>query len=64
MKISNEDYADATESYSGYCSACDEITQSSGVEPDAEGYKCETCCQLTVMGIEQALLNGKLEFVS
>lgn len=63
MEISEERYMEACESYSGYCSGCDDITQDSGVEPDAEGYKCPTCDAMTVMGIENALIMGKIEFV-
>jgi hypothetical protein len=53
-------YTDAREDYAGYCATCDDITSDSGVEPDAEGYKCQTCEGMTVMGIEQALLVGKV----
>lgn len=30
-------------------------------EPDAENYKCESCGEKEVFGIEQALLCGKLD---
>ncbi len=38
----------------GICCKCGD-TQS-GVEPDAEGYTCETCGENSVMGFEDALI--------
>lgn len=60
MELDADSYWDACDSYAGYCTACDDITSDSGVEPDAEGYKCPVCDGMTVMGVEQALLVGKL----
>lgn len=37
----------------GFCLACGE--EAEGVEPDAEGYVCESCDALAVMGAEQLL---------
>lgn len=56
-----EQYMTHTEQYSGYCSSCDAITADSGVEPDAEGYKCEECGENTVCGVEQAVLKGLIQ---
>ena len=39
---------------SGICTACYEVAY--GVEPDAEGYQCESCGALAVCGAEQFLL--------
>lgn len=36
--------------YPGFCLACGE--RASGVEPDAEGYECESCGEHAVEGIE------------
>jgi hypothetical protein len=47
----------------GYCTKCDKITCQGGVEPDAEHYKCRDCGGSTVMGVEQAVLAGKIEIV-
>lgn len=49
--------------YDGYCSECDEVTVFGGVEPDADGRKCENdrCEQNTVMGVEQAMLKGLID---
>jgi hypothetical protein len=38
----------------GICTACHEVAY--GVEPDAEGYECESCGALAVCGAEQFLL--------
>jgi len=40
---------------SGFCLACGE--QASGVEPDARGYKCESCGKPKVYGAEECLLH-------
>lgn len=60
MTITESVYIEACGDCAGYCTACDDITVDGGVEPDAEGYKCPACDGMTVMGIEQALLVGKL----
>jgi len=38
----------------GICVSCGEFTDR--VEPDAEGYECNCCGELTVMGCENYLL--------
>lgn len=40
----------------GICLACGEQTDS--VEPDAQGYKCPSCGEWKVMGLEMAM-NGE-----
>jgi len=40
----------------GFCLACGE--EAGGVEPDAEGYECESCGKSKVYGAEQILLIG------
>lgn len=62
MKISFDEYNEAVSSYAGYCTSCDEITEWSGVEPDAEGYECPECGEDILMGVEQAMICGYLEF--
>lgn len=56
MKISFDQFNEAVDGYSGYCTYCGKITTSSGVEPDAQGYHCEECGNDKVIGMEQALL--------
>lgn len=48
--------------YSGYCLHCDDITTEHGVEPDAQEYECPNCGNHTMMGLENALIIGKLTF--
>lgn len=61
MYSSAEQLDDLIENNSGYCSMCDAITVDSGVEPDAENYRCPECGNDSVFGIEQALLLGYIE---
>jgi hypothetical protein len=42
----------------GFCTSCG--NEAYGVEPDANGYKCESCGQLAVMGAEELLTQGAL----
>ena len=42
----------------GICLQCGAI--QSGVEPDAENYRCEECGAFAVAGLEQALLMGRI----
>jgi predicted RNA-binding Zn-ribbon protein involved in translation (DUF1610 family) len=56
-----EDYEQAVESYTGWCFSCRGFTREM-TEPDAEGYICPDCGEATVMGAENALLDGLIEF--
>jgi hypothetical protein len=60
MKLSKEEYLELSEDYSGYCSTCDDTTIDS-VEPDAYDCHCPVCNGYTGMGLENALLIGKIE---
>ncbi len=53
--VSLEDYKDAVETYTGWCTRCRDFT-SECVEPDARFYTCPECQSATVFGAEQALL--------
>ncbi len=57
VEVSEADYQDAVDSYTGWCKVCKEFTRGS-TEPDAEGYDCEVCGEKEVVGAEQALLLG------
>lgn len=59
--MSEQEYLEATESNSGYCTTCKEFT-SDFAEPDAEGYTCDVCGNNTVCGAEQALILGHITF--
>ena len=43
----------------GVCTKCGNI--QSGCEPDARNYECEDCGENAVFGLEQAILEGKVE---
>lgn len=60
-KITEAEYLDNADQYIGYCTACKEFTREC-TEPDAEGYDCPECKNDTVMGTEQALLCGHIDF--
>ena len=59
MKIPLDEVVEAIESDGGigFCLACGD--EASGVEPDAEGYECESCGKPKVYGAEQILLLGE-----
>ena len=59
--ISQADYEEATELYRGFCTVCEAFTRDE-TEPDAHGYDCPNCGQSTVVGAEDALLEGLIEF--
>jgi predicted RNA-binding Zn-ribbon protein involved in translation (DUF1610 family) len=45
----------------GYCTACKKVTVCGGVEPDARGYECPDCGGKTVIGVEEAVISGKIK---
>ena len=53
--LSRSEFEAACDAYDGVCIDCGEIT-TSGVEPDARHYECESCGHRTVYGMEEALL--------
>jgi thiol-disulfide isomerase/thioredoxin len=57
VKVSEADYAEAVEFYTGWCKSCKAFTTGS-VEPDAEDYECEACGEPEVIGAEDALMFG------
>jgi hypothetical protein len=61
-KIDEQDFRDAVNDNAGWCINCAEFTNDSGVEPDAENYECEVCGHNSVMGAEQALIEGYVDF--
>jgi predicted RNA-binding Zn-ribbon protein involved in translation (DUF1610 family) len=58
--ISEDEYLDYTENYTGYCTACQDFTRDS-TEGDAEYYPCPDCGGNHVMGTENALISGLIE---
>lgn len=59
--MTESEYCAGNNDYAGICLSCGEI-QPDGVEPDAEGYRCEGCDARAVMGFEMALVAGHIEF--
>lgn len=59
--MTESEYFEATESYQGWCTECKDFTRDC-TEPDAEGYDCPECESNTVVGAEQALLLGLIDF--
>jgi len=57
IQIDQADYEEAAETFMGWCTLCNEFTRSH-TEPDAEDYDCPECGHNTVMGAENALLEG------
>ncbi len=45
----------------GFCPNCNEVTEESGIEPDAEEYPCGCCGLHTLEGFEEALIRGHVE---
>ncbi len=56
-----DEYREAREEYHGFCTECEAVTLECGVEPDARDYKCPECGLFTVIGIEEALIDGRIE---
>ena len=46
-----------------YCSACGDLDEFGGCEPDAHGYFCDMCETHNKMGLEQAIMCGRLDVV-
>jgi hypothetical protein len=46
----------------GICQQCGHV-HGYGIEPDAEGYECGHCGEYAVLGMEEALLRGRIEIV-
>ena len=59
--MTEEEFAEKDDSYSGLCLACGE-EQTSGVGPDATNYKCEICGELQVFGVSELLIMGLITF--
>jgi hypothetical protein len=59
--MSEDEYSEHTDEYNGLCLACGAIREGS-TEPDAENYPCEDCGQNKVVGMENALVMGLIEF--
>jgi len=61
MQLTEEEYLDLSDNYMGICLNCGE--QRDSCEPDARNYECEYCGEKQVFGVEELLMEGKIEFV-
>lgn len=57
IPVSNEDYAQYNEDYTGICMGCRKWTGEM-CEPDARKYQCPECRLFEVYGAEEALMHG------
>jgi hypothetical protein len=61
-RITEAQYSRACNNHEGWCRTCLDFTRGC-TEPDAEDYNCESCeSPHSVVGAEQALLLGLIEF--
>lgn len=51
--------ADVMDGTMGVCLRCGE--EAYGVEPDANGYRCESCGEPSVYGLEEAVIMGVVD---
>ncbi len=61
ITLTEERYHQLNNDYAGYCSNCNDITEDSGIEPDAQKYTCPVCEKNTVYGVEQAFIAGYIK---
>jgi hypothetical protein len=61
IDMSDDEYINHRMDDAGLCVECGAIVD--GVEPDARGYECPECRARAVMGIEEALLCGRVKIV-
>jgi hypothetical protein len=59
--ITEAAYAEAVDQSLGWCPECESFTRDC-TEPDASGYDCPICEMMGVMGAEQALVEGVIDF--
>lgn len=59
LAVSVDFYHEMSDSYQGYCTNCGEFTRDM-TEPDARDYDCPQCDENTVMGADEAMLEGLL----
>lgn len=59
VTMTEDTYLELVDSYGGVCLACGELAWGD-TEPDARGYTCSECGIAAVMGIELALMAGRV----
>jgi hypothetical protein len=61
VRYSKSDIEIYLEDNAGFCTNCKEVTEESGIEPDAEEYQCGCCDGPYLEGFENALICGHVE---
>jgi hypothetical protein len=59
--VTEEDYEQAARDLIGWCPNCRRFTRD-GTEGDATGYDCPSCDYHNVVGAEEALVTGLIDF--
>lgn len=59
-KMTEDEYQQHVDEYDGLCLSCGEVRYGS-TEGDAEGYPCDSCGEEKVIGIENAMISGRIE---
>jgi len=54
--VDDDTFASNSEDNMGFCTAC--AAEAYNVEPDAREYKCESCGENKVYGLEELLIMG------
>lgn len=62
VRIAESAYRSGHDAGVGVCLSCGALEGETYCEPDAEHYPCSACGLHEVVGLEQALLMGRLEF--
>ena len=55
------EYKELQSTEMGICVSC--LNRQGPVEPDARDYRCDSCGENQVFGIEELLIAGKLEII-
>lgn len=61
FRMTEIEYQEHCDSYNGVCIACSRVRYGN-TEGDASDYECDYCGETKVIGIENALMEGFIEF--
>ena len=59
--MTEPEYLAHSDAMDGFCTTCNAVTRDGDTEPDARRYECPVCGELTVYGVEEALMRGYIE---
>lgn len=60
--MTEDEYRQADDEMAGYCIRCGD-QHSDNCEPDARGYRCESCGVQAVYGTQELLMMGRIAIV-